>query len=281
MKSQHISRKGAMAHGALLAYLAPKLAQDAKIDLSPLVMGKFNKSAIAIGLQAATAGKLAMDADINDVKQLLDAIDGIAVDEWPDEKDEDDKKKKDDEDDKKAKDKKKAKGAKDEWKDDDDDDDDKKKKKEDVAEDEEDDEDDEEEKKRKKEAAEAAKDKKAKDKAMDMVTKPAMDAAIAAAVKTATEFATLTQREIRDAERAVRPYVGDLAMAHDSAQAVYTTALKSLGVKIDGIHPSALPTILSMQPLPGVNKKPVVAMDAASAKSFSERYPDVARIGVL
>src|ERR1019366_343074 len=176
MKSQHISRKGAMAHGALLAYLAPKLAQDAKIDLSPLVMGKFNKSAIAIGLQAATAGKLAMDADINDVKQLLDAIDGIAVDEWPDEKDEDDKKKKDDEDDKKAKDKKKAKGAKDEWKDDDDDDDDKKKKKEDVAEDEEDDEDDEEEKKRKKEAAEAAKDKKAKDKAMDMVTKPAMDA---------------------------------------------------------------------------------------------------------
>src|ERR1019366_6376975 len=261
MKSQHISRKGAMAHGALLAYLAPKLAQDAKIDLSPLVMGKFNKSAIAIGLQAATAGKLAMDADINDVKQLLDAIDGIAVDEWPDEKDEDDKKKKDDEDDKKAKDKKKAKGAKDEWKDDDDDDDDKKKKK--------------------KEAAEAAKDKKAKDKAMDMVTKPAMDAAIAAAVKTATEFATLPQREIRDAERAVRPYVGDLAMAHDSAQAVYTTALKSLGVKIDGIHPSALPTILSMQPLPGVNKKPVVAMDAASAKSFSERYPDVARIGVL
>jgi len=119
----------------------------------------------------------------------------------------------------------------------------------------------------------------------DMVTKPAMDAAIAAAVKSATEAANRVQREIRDAERAVRPYVGDLAMAHDSAEGVYRTALKTLGVKVDGVHPSAFPVILSLQPKAG-EKQPKavssrVAMDSSSMKSFHEMFPDAARIRTM
>jgi uncharacterized protein len=278
MKDQHISRKGAMAHGALLAYLAPKLAQDAKIDLAPIVAGKFDKRAIARGLDAAVAGKLAEDANIYDVTHLLDAIDGMAVDEWPNEKDddEDEKKKKKEEEEKKAKDKK-AKGAKDEEKDDDKDDKNKKKD-EPKAEDEEETE-EEKKKKKEKEAAEA-KDKKAKDKAMDaMVTKPAMDEAIAVAVKAATD----NQREIRDAERAVRPYVGELAMDHDSAADVYRAALKTLGVKADEIHPSALATILSMQPRPGAEQRraPSMGMDSKGMKSLYDLCPGLERIKIL
>jgi hypothetical protein len=112
------------------------------------------------------------------------------------------------------------------------------------------------------------------------VSKKAMDAAIASARSEAIAEATKIQRDIRDAERAVRPYVGDLAMAHDSADAVYATALKTLGVKVDGVHPSAFPTILAMQPKAGETKKQAapVAMDAAGAESFAKRFPEAARI---
>ncbi|TIN04476.1 MAG: hypothetical protein E5Y38_04005 [Mesorhizobium sp.] len=106
-----------------------------------------------------------------------------------------------------------------------------------------------------------------------------MDAAIAAAVaqaKTEVRAEMLkSAAEVRAAEEAVRPYIGKLAMAHDSADAVYRTALTSLGVNIDGVHPSALPAILKAQPLPGVGapKKPVVALDAAGVNSFYELFP--------
>ena len=119
-----------------------------------------------------------------------------------------------------------------------------------------------------------------------MVDKKAMDAAITVAVKKATDDATkaaiAVQREIRDAERAVRPYVGELAMAFDSAEQVYRTTLKSLGVKgAETIHESALSALLAAQPLPSDRKKVVVAMDAASAKSFSDRYPETNHIRMM
>ena len=121
-----------------------------------------------------------------------------------------------------------------------------------------------------------------------MVDKPAMDAAIAKAVAdteaTVTARITKSQREIRDAERKVRPYVGELAIACDSAEAVYRAALTALGLgdKIKDVHASALPTILEMQPLPDRRPKaPSVAMDAAGAKSFAERFPDANRIKLV
>lgn len=127
-----------------------------------------------------------------------------------------------------------------------------------------------------------ARDAAAKD-AEPTVTKAAMDAAIALASKTATADALKAAREIRDAERAVRPYVGDLAIACDSASAVYAAALKGLGVAdVDKIHPSAYPALLAAQPLPDRTrgKSTPIAQDSAAAKSFDARFPGADRITV-
>lgn len=112
----------------------------------------------------------------------------------------------------------------------------------------------------------------------DKVTKAAMDAAITAAVQKAHKDAAA----IRDAERAIRPHVGELAVAYDSADKVYEAALKMLGVKTDGVHPSAFPTILAMQPKAS-DKKPRVALDHASvdAKDFNTRWGDLPPVQAL
>ena len=125
---------------------------------------------------------------------------------------------------------------------------------------------------------------KAKDEKMEnVVTKPAMDAAIKTAVEDAEKKATEKARAIREAEKAVRPYVGDIAIACDSAPDVYRTAFKMLGVKVDGVDPSAYPTILSLVPKPGEKKREAtrVAMDSAKIKSFAERFPNASRVEVL
>jgi hypothetical protein len=126
----------------------------------------------------------------------------------------------------------------------------------------------------------------AKDKDMDEdkpMTKTAMDAAISKASKIATDNALKVAKEIREAERVVRPYVGDIAIACDSAEGVYRLALGALEVDVEGIHASALPAILKMQPLPDQRRtvKTNVAMDAAGEKSFAERHPDASRIKTL
>lgn len=271
-----LSRKAALAKGALLVFLKPRLAQDATIDLTPILKGvtsknfKEHKAALLAGITTLTKDKLAADATLEDVTELLDALEEVDELEGADAEPKVD-----------PKDKVETKAE------DEEDDDDKKRKEflksklsaEDMAtydsmpragkaNDETPEE-------------KEAREKKEKEGATDMVTKPAMDAAIAQAVKDATDTANLNQRQIRDAERDVRVYVGELAMAHDSAESVYRTALGALGIKLDGIHPSAFPAILKMQPVPGTKKTVTVAMDAAGEKSFNERYPDAARIGTL
>lgn len=274
-----LTRKAAVAQGAILALLKPKLAQDAKlVDLSPVFKGITAKNyaektkEIAIGIRDAMKGKLAQDADMSDVAQMLDALSEMEVAEGADidpssglpmsaEAMDDDlgakigallKGKVDD--DTIAQVMKMCAGgdaeipAKVPGADAEEDEDDKKKK--------------------------------------DMVTPAAMDAAIKLAVdaaeKRAEKKATETQKEIRDAERTVRPWVGDLAMAHDSAEGVYRTALTSLGVKVEGVHPSALPAILQAQPLPGKKaaSTTTVAMDAATDADFAKRYPGAAKIRI-
>jgi uncharacterized protein len=114
-----------------------------------------------------------------------------------------------------------------------------------------------------------------------MVTRVAMDAAIAEAARKATADALSTANAIRDAERAVRPYVGDLAMAHDSAEAVYRTALTTLGVNVEGVHASAFPTILGMQRKasdPAPKAKPTLAQDAKADAAYAERFPHATRL---
>lgn len=81
--------------------------------------------------------------------------------------------------------------------------------------------------------------------------KRAMDSAdFAKAVKLATDSVIRQQAEIREAERVVRPYVGEM-LAQDSAEDTYRTALEMLGIKTDGIHSDALRPILEAQPKPG------------------------------
>jgi hypothetical protein len=117
--------------------------------------------------------------------------------------------------------------------------------------------------------------------------KPAMDAkAVQMAVDAALKAERVRQKAIRDAEEAVRPYVGaSPAMSFDSAAQVYRHALGSLGV--DGVEAikdvTALKIILKSQPVPGSERRPPaekrLGMDAAASKSFFDRFPGAARIG--
>ncbi|OBQ90250.1 hypothetical protein A9K66_15350 [Mesorhizobium sp. AA23] len=239
-KTALLSRMASVAHGAILAHVMPKLASDQKIEFSAALAGvtaeNFKAKRPAILKAVGKAAEGKLAAD-----EKLDGLEAVLV----------------------ALDAVEVQEAMDE---DDEEEDDKRKKAEDSEQEE-----DEDEKKKKAEDSDEDDD--------DKVDKKAMDAAIAAAVaqaKTEVRAEMLkSAAEVRAAEEAVRPYIGKLAMAHDSADAVYRTALTSLGVNIDGVHPSALPAILKAQPLPSVGapKKPVVALDAAGVNSFYELFP--------
>ncbi len=290
-KSQKFSHIASVSLGALAVFLQPKLAMDSKIDISPTLVGltsknfKEKKPEIVAALTKLTDGKLAKDASIEGLAELLDKLEVVKdasgdpanldpgaalpiVGEGPEEEtmdaaDPDAAKEflkgKLSAEDMKAYDdlcaaKKPGMDA---------------------------DETDEEKKAREKKEAD---DKTAKDaaeaKEKDMVTKPAMDAAI----KVATDKVLADQRALRDAEEAVRPYVGKLAMAHDSAEAVYRTALGALGVKTKGIDALPLPAlqaILEAQPRADARKKEQpLAMDAAGGADFDKRFPGAAKITI-
>jgi uncharacterized protein len=94
--------------------------------------------------------------------------------------------------------------------------------------------------------------------------KKAMDAAILSAVQAERAHS----RDLREAEKAVRPYVGELTMAFDSADAVYKFALDAQGIKTEKVHPSAFPVLLEncgRKVQAGV--KPRFANDAANGPS--------------
>lgn len=282
-----LSRKATVARGALMAFLMPRLAQDKKFDPTPLLIGvsgknfKDKKPSIIEGVRTGTRGLLAKDASLDDMTRLMDSLENEEVMEGVDadptsglpmEKLPGPAMKPKGID--AAMEFLKGKGASDA----------------DIEEAKrlagDEDEETEEEKKKKKEAedARAAEDRRAHDadKDEDKVTKSAMDAAIAATAASVLK----TQRDIRDAEKTVRPYVGELTMSFDSAEAVYRHALTALNVDVKGVHESALKTILNLQPKPG-EKKPSerLGQDAAitlgSAADFNKRFPDLSNIRIL
>ena len=112
-----------------------------------------------------------------------------------------------------------------------------------------------------------------------MMTKTAMDAAIAEAQAAERR----NQTAIREAERAVRPFVGEISHAFDSAPAVYRHALKMLGVKdADTLHDSALKTVLGYQKTAAHrtgDRVKIAADSAAAGKGFDAMFPAAARIG--
>jgi uncharacterized protein len=111
----------------------------------------------------------------------------------------------------------------------------------------------------------AADRKKAKDE--EMVDKKAMDSAIETRVAAERQ----RQRDVRDAERFVRPWVGDLTIAYDSAEDVYKAAIESTGKSVKDVHPSAYRSILEFIPKPGTERRTErtkLAMDAKAATSL-------------
>lgn len=286
-----LSPKAAVARGALFSFLRPRLAQDAKIELNPILAGVTAKNfgekrpAITAAVSAAVKGKLAKDADIEDLAQLLDALDkdGEAVDAEmvtdpnaavpPVEK-----KEGEDSPDMLAKIKEFLKGH--------------------VAPEILDqldglaaDEDDEDDEKKKENPFAAAADEDDDDKtpkpggAMD---KKAMDAALAAerkktamAVDEAVKKSIETQKAIRAAERVVRPLVGELALdSAETADDVYRLALVAKGVKTDGVPAGGFGAMLDALSKTGVWNRPM-AQDAAPSdlSDYEKRFPNAARIG--
>lgn len=198
----------------------------------------------AAAIRATLKPLLAADADLEaEVRKALLALD---------EAEKEDKKDKPAEDEDDEEDDKKKKTADDE--DDEDDSDDKKKK----TADDEDDEDD--------------------DKKDDKVSKTAMDSAIRLAADSATKKAAQNFREVREAEQAVRPLIGDV-VAMDSAADVYRTALEQSGVDIKGVHPSAFPSLVKMAISHKESSRPApLAQDSASISEFEKAFPTAGKL---
>jgi len=306
MKTTALSPRAAIAAGAIFTYVRPRLAQDAKIDLKSVLLpmrgGKSfhdSKDAIANAVRSVTKDKLAQDADIDDIAHLLDAIENVVdapaasvptgLGEENGEMDIPNK-----EDIPQPADPRLETEAKDD------------ETPELMA------------KIREFIAAHVDEDTLAQfdqlvgsghaeedvpevddvinnpdnedDDAMSRDNKPmtkgAMDAAIKAAVAVSEQRARATRAAIRAAEAAVRPIVGELAIAYDSADEVYKAALVAMKVPdVDKIHPSAYPTVLGFaqqanKPRSGARQ---IAQDAlpGGIKPLSERIPSIAKIAHL
>lgn len=119
-------------------------------------------------------------------------------------------------------------------------------------------------------------------KEKDTVDKTAMDAAIAAASAATRE----QMRAVRNAELDVQPVLGNLAVAMDSAPAVYKLALDHMKVDLTGVDEAAYQAVFkavrgqAATVAPAV-KPSQVALDAAlgGSKSFGSLFPNAAKIG--
>lgn len=280
-KTVALTRKAATALGALTVFLKPKMAQDSMPDLTPFLKGvthknfKDKKAGIISGIEKATKGKLAQDASMAGLADLLDALEGVEPAEAgdanpaggnePEEEPPADLSKTDiagEDDDDEMMEKLRGLGLNDQQ----------------CAavmgmlgggaED---------------EAASTAANsgeepgmKPPVREKKDMVSKPAMDAAL----KAQRKQILAETRAVREAEAAVRPYVGELAVAFDSASEVYKAALEALEVDIDGVHPSAYPAMLKMVPLK--NDRGSFAQDSVPEQNhdtYGKMFGSATRIG--
>lgn len=263
------SRKALLVSGAVRAYLVPKLAADAKIDTNSLVVGitaknfKDRKAQLVAGITRATKGKLAQDATLDDIVELVDALEDVtdgeidddaiteAVASDPEPMDEDDAAAVDADGDKISKLLEFLKG---------------KLSDEDMA--------------AATELVGAASDDPAPEGKSD--EPPAADGG-GKPMKTgmdAKAFAADVNRRvaaIRTAEREVRPLVGEITVAMDSAAEVYKFALDAAKVETKGVHPSAFGTLVAMAvsaKAASSRREPTMALDAAAGASFREQFPN-------
>lgn len=105
------------------------------------------------------------------------------------------------------------------------------------------------------------------------IDKPAMDAAI--------EKVKADQKAIRQAEKDVFPFVGEI-VAQDSAEAIYKIALDAAKVDTSGMEPSAYKHVLLNLPKPGAAiaaPKGTLAQDAATGLGdFKGLFPTAGNI---
>lgn len=277
------TRFSVFAQGAVSTYARQKIAQDsAKVDLRPLFDGltaknfKARKPVLALGLKGALSGRLAQDADLDDVEAMLDQVEEAveelkdtvedvpavpATETDPDAVDASEGEvlsflsgKLSDEDLETVRgmlsssDAPAAPMAGDD--------------------------------------ADKGKDKPAQDaapKAPDMtkfVTRTAMDAAIQRASAAAAAAANEHQAKLRAAERFVQPWAGNLP-AMDSEEAVYRAACDVIGIKHTGVHASALPVLIERSAKPGeqtARPARTVAQDAASLAEAEKLFPHMNRL---
>jgi len=275
--TQATSRKALVARGALTAFIAPKLANDAQIDYSKILRGITaenwvdSRPVLMSRIKIATNGKLANDEDLEGMDKVLSMLDKTGEDEKDDDEDDDEDAKK------KAADKRARDEAEEEER--------KKKEAEDkrardaMSEEERKAADkrarDEEEAKKKE-----ADDKRARDEER-AADKKAMDAAIEEKVSEARKQWQREQRELLEARDLVTPIIGAV-MAQDSASAYYELLFDKHDVNFEGIPPSGYKA-LATQVIARVTAKPATrpvvkhANDSAVV-DFNKRFPDVSRI---
>jgi uncharacterized protein len=240
-----ISRKAIAVKGALSAFLRPKLAQDAKLDLTALVgnvMGSTiaaDQARIVKDVLAKSKDKLAQDIDI-DASELGELIGSAAATE-PDEP------ALDQEGGGVAQVMELIKGLSDE---------DKAKITAALS------------------AGPAAGDESQSNAAAagEGTTKAAMDAAIQKARGESRAEAIQTFNAIREAEKLVLPHIGEV-VAQDSAEAVYKLALDAAGVDLAGVPPAAYRAMVQMLPNPDAKPVPRIAQDANSVGNFQKLFP--------
>lgn len=278
-----LSRKATYAAGALAVFLRPKLATDAKLDFLPGLLSSVSaknfadkKPTLIAGITDALKGKLAKDMALDALPGMVDEIEKAQVPEGHDldpnsglpmSAEEMHKKTMDAEEDDESTRFLKSKLSAEDW----------------AAYDNlrhrgHDAEPETEEERRRRETA--AHDAEEKEK--DMVTKPAMDAALKATREAAIKETKAELNAIREAEKFVHPWVGSIAIACDSAIDVYKTALKAMAVDgADEVNDVvALKAMIKVQPLPGSKKasSDELAQDSGVVSDYHKMFPGAARI---
>ena len=263
MSKKALSPKALVAKGALMAHLRPKLAADAKLDFTYLARNiAANWGAKKADILTGIKSKLAADADIEDLVNLLDNLEGetdpdLSLDDDGDKDDGaagpvvkpavDDADGDGDEEGLLAK----LKALLDSFS---------------AA----------------KPAVDSDVDGKPDDKKEDKVDKTAMDAALVEHGKK-VEAATIARiNAIHEAKQLVKPHVGELTGAFDSASDVLKFALDAAKIDLKGVPTEAYAAMVKMLPKPGSAPASTgtvhVAMDAKDEASFAERFPDANRI---
>jgi len=101
-----------------------------------------------------------------------------------------------------------------------------------------------------------------------------------AAIATAIAARDNDHRLALEAREFVRPIVGNVSLALDSAEAIYRQALTMRGVAVNGIHPDAYRPILENLAKTNTSQARELALDTAAARGFNDRFPEVARVRV-